>query len=373
MDITQKKKMAWGDQPLFHSGKIGFQPPRKGDFLSTVKTRVEEYFKNYQLSRHGNWEMALKSLLLFSLYLVTYISVFILDLGGALLLTAFSLIGFLTALIGFNFSHDVMHGACFSKPFWNRFFSYVFDFNGTSSFIWKITHNTQHHTYTNIPGLDEDIDKAIWLRLSPKDALYPFHRFQPFYASFLYTLTSLNWIFYADYKYFLRYFREGKIGLREGILFFLFKGINLTVFLLMPAFFLSASLSEIVIAFFCLHFSGGFLSALVFQLAHIVEGVRFPFPDDFDLKKLQWAEHELYTTSNFATKYPWCGFFFGGLNYQIEHHLFTHVCHVHYRKIAPIVKKTALEFGLPYQEQSTFLRAILSHLKTLRQFGRGEK
>lgn len=354
-------------QPL----KVGFSPPKKTDFYATVKEKGNAYFKKSGQSRSGNWEIRSKSLILFTIYALSYGAIVSNLLSGWQLISAYALLGVVTGLIGFNFSHDVMHGSYFAQAKWNHFWSYLFDFNGTSSFIWKLTHNLAHHTYTNIPGFDEDIDKAVLLRLSPTDKLYPFHRYQHLYAPFLYMFTSINWVFYTDYKAIFKLIKNKSIPEREIVLFFILKALNLIVFLFIPLAVVSAPAWQVIVGFLSFHFAAGFTIAVIFQLAHIVMGVEFPCIDNQGKIKTQWGEHEMRTTSNFATN-KLLGAFLGGLNYQIEHHLFPYVCHVHYSKLAKVVKETAQEFNLPYHELPTLTAAIASHIKMLKQFGKGE-
>lgn len=347
--------------------RFGYQ--KQNDFYATVKKRVDEFFSLEQKTKHANLKMMLKIAIILSLYVLSYGMIVSGTASPIGLLGWFSLLGLMIGMLGFNLSHDVLHGAFFSSPRWNRILSYFFDFNGTSSFVWKVSHNLHHHIYTNIPGHDKDIDKAILLRLSPKDKIYPFHRFQHLYAPILYLFTSINWMYYSDFKWFLT---QKNIPKREKLLFYIFKSIHLFVFLGIPLLFVDAPFWLIILGFLLLHFSGGFFIALIFQLAHIVENVQFPFTDEKGEIEDAWAEHEMKTTSNFATKSPlWC-YLFGGLNFQIEHHLFSHICHIHYADISKIVKETANEFSLPYFEQPTLRAAIRSHFATLRRFGVSE-
>jgi linoleoyl-CoA desaturase len=80
----------------------------------------------------------------------------------------------------------------------------------------------------------------------------------------------------------------------------------------------------------------------------------------------------LYTTANFANENPVATFLFGGLNFQIEHHLFPQICHIHYPAISKIVQKTAKEFNLPYYSFDTIGGAIGAHYRFMQKNGRGE-
>lgn len=352
--------------------KVSFCPQTQGDFFSTVKRRVEEYFIHHSIDRHANRFMVSKTVILFVFFFLAYAAILSDAFTGVGLILWYGFLGFMTGQLGFNFSHDVMHGSYFKSQKWNRVLSYVFDINGTSSYVWKLTHNLLHHTYTNIPGHDEDIDKAILLRLSPKDKVYFFHRIQHIYGPFLYAFTTVNWIFYSDYVELFRQIKKKAVSKKEIALFFFFKAVNLTLFLFIPLLILKSPWWVVCLGFLSMHLVGGFTIAIIFQLAHIMEGVEFPFTDEVGQIPKQWAEHELRTTSNFATQSKLCAYFLGGLNFQVEHHLFPYICHVHYPAIAPIVRSTAKEFGLPYHEQPTFWGAIRAHIRTLKRFGTGE-
>lgn len=353
--------------------KIAFGSQSKGDFYSVLKTRVDAYFKQTGCSRYANAAVYIKIVLIFSLYFFSYGMILTNDYTGWALIGWYTLLGFSMGLLGLNFSHDVIHGAFFSYPKLNRLFSYVFDLNGESSYIWRVSHNFQHHTYTNIPGHDEDINKAILMRFSPTDQLYSFHRFQYLYALPLYAFTTLNWAIHSDYSWFYREWKKGTIPTNEKWLFITFKALNLFAFVLLPMLILSAPWWQILVGFLFMHFAGGTFTALIFQLAHLVEGVAFPIADKNGKIERPWAEHELMTTSDFATDSAFWAYWLGGLNYQVVHHLFPYVCHAHYPAICPILKQTAEEFGVPYHSQPTLWEAVKSHIRTLKRFGREEK
>lgn len=347
-----------------------FGPSDSSHFYPTVKKRVQDYFKETGKSKNATIATWIKTIGLFCIYFLCYGSILSNHYSGLPLIGWYSGLGLTMSMFGFNFSHDVMHNAFFSTTRLNTIWSYFFDLNGSSSYIWKLSHNVYHHTYTNIPGHDHDIDKAILLRLSPKDELYPFHAYQHVYAPFLYLFTSLNWMFYSDFKWFFKAYHEKRVAAQDLVLFLIFKAIYVFLFLLLPLFILSAPAWQILLGFLCLHFCGGLIISLVFQLAHIVEEVQFPFCDNKGKIDDPWVVHELKTTSNFATNSKIWGHLVGGLNYQVEHHLFSHICHTHYPAISRILKTATQEFGLPYIEQPSFTQAVYSHFRTLKRLGR---
>ncbi len=340
------------------------------DFFTLVKKRVHQHFIENNISMNANGKMLVKTALMIALFLLFYGLIISNHFQGWSLILLYSLIGITEAMMGFNIAHDALHGAYSSKSNINKFLGYSFDFNGTSSYVWKLSHNGKHHTYTNIPGHDEDIDKAILLRLSPTDKLYPFHYYQNWYGPILYFLTGIVWIWYGDYNWLLRAIKNNEISVKDTAIFLAFKIINATVYLLFPLFYLSAPWWQIVAGYLSMVFFGGFFLAVIFQLAHIVEKVQFPSPNDSGHLPNEWGVHEMLTTSNFANENRFISYFVGGLNFQIEHHLFPYICHIHYPVIRDIVKKTAKEFNIPYNEYTTFTQALKSHLNTLKRFGR---
>ena len=108
---------------------------------------------------------------------------------------------------------------------------------------------------------------------------------------------------------------------------------------------------------------------MYFQLAHIVPETETPTPDSEGKLANTWAIHQLFTTANFAPQSKLVGWITGGLNHQVEHHIFPHISHVHYHTIAKIVRQTAQEFELPYHEHPSFGAALIAHLKQIKELG----
>lgn len=350
--------------------QIRFIGKDKKDFLRVVKERVEEYFRSKNLSKNATWGMKLKALTLVTLMVFTYAVILNepFHFGGMLLLWGF--LGILQGFIGINISHDALHGSFSANPNVNRWLGYTYDVIGLSSYMWKQTHNVGHHTFTNIAGHDPDIDKPYLLRLSPHDEWHWFHRFQNLYIWFLYAFVGINWIFYADYVCYLKHRNE--MSFRDQFAFFFFKAVNILLFIVTPLLVMQAPWWQILAGYCALQFVGGFTVALIFQLAHLVEDVSFPIPDEDLSIPEHWGVHEMMTTSNFASGNRLLNILLGGLNFQVEHHLFPNVSHSHYYKIAPIIRETAAEYSLPYHECLTFRQAIVSHVKHLTKMGKSK-
>lgn len=343
-------------------------------FFATVKSRVDAYFTENNISQHANAYMVLKT----AFFLVSLVALYFLIMSnqfglGVMFLMALAL-GATKAFIGFNVCHDAIHGGYSGNKIVNKVLGLVFNVIGANAYVWSITHNIVHHTYTNIPGHDEDIDVAPGMvRLSPEEKLKPIMRYQHWYAFPLYGLASLSWVFRKDFKKFF----QKKIGQIEnnhskGEFFnlFFFKALYYVVFIVLPLIFLNVTWWQFVIGFVCMHLVEGAVLGIVFQLAHVVENTAFPTPNASNEIEEAWAVHQMQTTADFARDNKVINFFVGGLNFQIEHHLFPQICHIHYPKIAPIVEATAREFNVPYIDNPTFGKAIASHFRMLKKFGK---
>lgn len=352
------------------ASEIKFKKGSPEGFLSEVRKRVEIFFDKNKISRQGDASMWIKTILLVVVNFALYGAILSNYFGFWGVLFLYTLFGYTTSFICINIVHDVLHGSLLKNKAWNRRLGYFFDLQGFSSFNWCLSHNQDHHTYTNIAGVDKDIDKMIFLRLAPTDGYYPFHRFQHWYALPLYTLTTLNWAFYSDFILMHDYWKEGKAKASDVALFLLFKVLFVLAYVVIPIAVVNLPWWQTLIGFFSMQMFGGFLAAIIFQLAHVVEGVEYPLPDKKGYMENTWVIHEMKTTSNFATHSPLTCHVFGGLNFQIEHHLFPHVSHVHYPKISPIVRQTALEHGLPYNEHKSLWEAVCSHVRILRKFAK---
>lgn len=354
--------------------KVKFKNASNSLFLATTRNRVDNYFKEANISRNANAAMWIKT----TFFLTGFIGLYVLIIsnavpaGGMLILAI--LLGMFSAFVGFNICHDAIHGSFSSDKRINKVFSYLFNFIGANPYVWSITHNVVHHTYTNIPGHDEDIEVAPGLiRISEEEPVNRIQRYQHWYAFPLYGLASLSWVFRKDFKKFF----QSKIGeqqmnhpRREYVNLFLYKAMYYFLYIVLPLVLLDITWWQFLIGFLALHLAEGFTMGLIFQLAHVVEGTDFPLPDTRGNIEEAWAEHQMRTTANFATHSKLAAFFLGGLNRQIEHHLFPKICHIHYGDISRIVKHTALEFDIPYIESPTFAAALKSHFIMLRRFGK---
>ena len=211
------------------------------------------------------------------------------------------------------------------------------------------------------------------IRLSPEDKINKIQKYQHLYAFPIYCLASLSWVFKKDcvkfFKKRIGHYDNSKKDFSDYLELFVFKAVYVVIFIVIPLLVLDITWWQFLIGFVAMHLAEGFVLGIVFQLAHVVEGTDFPVVNAEGNIENAWAVHQMNTTANFASAKFWATFFCGGLNMQIEHHLFQKVCHVHYTKISKIVKATALECGVPYIENKTFFSAVKSHYKMLKHFG----
>jgi linoleoyl-CoA desaturase len=339
-------------------------------FHAELKFRISEYFKEVGTSPTGNYKLFTKAIILVVSFVVIYTHLVFFQPPAILALLEAILLGGLTASIGFNVMHDGAHGSFSKYPWLNNLAALSLNFLGANVFMWNTKHNVVHHAYTNIDGIDDDINARPFLRLCESQKYYKMHKYQHLYFWFAYSLLYLFWIFFTDYK---KYFTQKvgsyplkKMKLADHVSFWAFKLLHLGLFVGLPVYtwgFLPWLIGFMVYAMF-----SGLVLSIVFQLAHTVEDTQFPIPVDNKLAD-DWAVHQLKTTANFATGNKVISWLVGGLNFQIEHHLFPKVSHVHYPAISEIIRKACADYGVRYIEYPRMRMAVASHINHLKHLG----
>ena len=359
---------------------VTFVPKDGKEFGTTLKKRVSQYFKDKGISRKGDYRMWIKVVVMPLLYMLPLIAI-MLNLFQDNLLAFYGLwimMGIGLAGCGLGIMHDAVHGGLSKNARTNKIVGLILNVIGGYDLNWKIQHNILHHSFTNIDGHDEDIDPGGLLRFSPHAPHKSFFRYQAFYAWFLYGLMTFSWVTFKDFLQLGRYDRKGLLATqgttygKEMVKLIINKVLYYAVTVALPIFLLEISWYHIILGWFAMHFLGGLILALVFQPAHVIPDAQYPLPNENNQIENDWLIHQMLTTANFAPKNRILSWYVGGLNYQIEHHLFPQMCHVHHPAVSKIVKETAEEFGLPYYSEKTFLGAIISHTKMLHQLGRAE-
>ena len=355
---------------------ITFASNHNEEFYSVLKQRVNNYFKTKKISKHANTAMIFKTIVLLAVYLVPLCLLFMDFSSTWAYVGLWVIMGFGMAGVGLSVMHDANHGTYSKNQTVNNIVGHVLVILGGSDVNWRIQHNVIHHTYTNVDEVDEDISPpSFLLRFSPHAKRYPIHRYQHLYAWFLYGLMTLMWFVTKDFNQAIRYHKKDLLK-SQGITLsthmtkiILFKIIYATLFIILPVIFSPTYWYISILGFLIMNFISGLVLSMIFQPAHVVPSSNFPVPDDSGNIDADWAVNQLINTANFAPKARFFSWYVGGLNYQIEHHLFPNICHIHYRKIAKIVEETALEFRLPYHSYKTFYGALADHTRLLYRLG----
>lgn len=346
-------------------------------FYVELKKRINEYFKTSGKDMTGGSRIMTKAIVLVLALVAIYVTlVFFTPSSTIVCLLLCALLGAATAAVGFNVMHDGNHGSFSKNPIVNRVAANVAEFVGASQFMWNMKHNVIHHAYTNIDGIDDDIDAEPFLRMAPTQKKYKMHKYQHYYFWFLYSLLHLFWTFVSDY---IKYF-SGKIGdvplkkmkLKDQIEFWGFKLAYYALFVVIPI--IRVGWLDWLIGFLTFTLTAGFILSIVFQLAHTVQDTKFPIPQKpMNTLEDEWAVHQLKTTANFAVNNKLISWYVGGLNFQVEHHLFPRISHIHYPAINKIVKQACKEYDVTYIEYDKMYQAVHSHIGFLKKMAKEEQ
>lgn len=358
------------------TAKVRFNLKDEKKFYATLRKRVDGYFKEKGIDKFGGAKMVWKTVFMLALYIIPFALMLALKIQNPWILLLLTIImGFGIGGIGLSVMHDANHGAYSSSRKVNKFVGFVLNFVGANSINWRIQHNVLHHSFTNIDGHDEDIAPAGILRFSPHAKLRKIHKFQHLYAWFFYGLMTFMWVISKDFNQIIRYNKMGLLKQfnttlgKELVVISITKVLYIGYIFFLPYYVLDIPWWSILLGIFIMHYVAGMTLALIFQPAHVMDECEYPMPDDAGNMKNTWAIHQLLTTCNFAKNAKVFSWYVGGLNFQIEHHLFPDISHVHYRNISDIVEETAKEFNLPYYKKKTFGKALADHFRFLKKLG----
>jgi linoleoyl-CoA desaturase len=353
-------------------------PPRVsfdngGDFIRETRRDVEQYLQPRWTRARGHLLLYAKTVVAFGLTVAAWTLLMFGSPGlwlGLLCLTG--LIGG-SMLTAFCVQHDANHGAYFRTRRSNHLMGWTTDaLLGFSSYAWRVKHNVAHHTYTNVDGYDDDMSQTPIARMMPSQSPRPWYRLQQYYMWPLYCLMGLRWQTVGDITAFIRG-RVGQsalrvpkrwdlVGLVAGKAIFVCWAIALPMLVYPWWGVLGAYVGFTMIT--------SLIMAVTFQLAHCVEEADIVSAEEMSASKRVWAVHEVETTVNFCPRNPVLTWVLGGLNFQIEHHLFPRVPHTHYARIAKIVRRNAARHGIRYTAQPSLGYALRSHFRHLRTMGR---
>jgi len=341
-------------------------------FFQSLKAAIEVYFKENNIKKTGNRRLYIKTAVLIPGAVGLYLLLLFVTMPALAGILVSGVLGFVLACIGFNVMHDACHGSYSRKPWVNEVLGLTLNALGSNAFIWKQKHNIIHHTYTNVDGVDDDIAKSPVIRQCSTQTWVPMHRVQHIYLPLIYSLSSILWIFLTDFvKYLGRKVYKTPLQpmkLNDHIIFWASKVLYVVFYIVIPILLVGAQ--AWVVGFLAMHAVMGFTLSIVFQLAHVVEETEFETVAEEDkVIENEWAIHQIKTTANFAPGSQVVTWFAGGLNYQIEHHLFPRISHVHYPAISKIVKAKCEEYNLPYNSIPTMMEAVRSHFRLMKALG----
>jgi linoleoyl-CoA desaturase len=348
-------------------------PVVKAPLHTELRKRVQAYFDEKDITSAGTANLYAKAIVMIAALIVVYLHLLFFTPIWYMAIAECVIMGGLVAGIGFNVMHDGSHGSFSTKKLVNKIAATSINMLGADHFMWNMKHNMIHHSFTNIAGVDDDIEIGILMRMAPTQKRLRMHKFQHFYFWFLYMLLYVFWIFFTDYK---KYFTK-KIGnvplkkmtVKDHITFWAVKLYHAFAFIILPI--VTVGWLSWLIGFLVMTMVAGFALSIVFQLAHTVEHTAFPIANaDSNTMGDEFAIHQIKTTANFATKNKLISWLVGGLNFQIEHHLFPKISHVHYPAISNIVRAVCMEYQLQYIEYPTMRKAIGAHVRFLRHMGR---
>lgn len=361
------------DQP---AGSAGYDKTLKfsgsSDFQVELRRRIDEFFQRTGRRQRDCPQMYVKTAILLVLFTVCYGSlVFVAQTWWQALPLAIML-GLVTGAIGFNVQHDGSHYAYSNYDWINKLMAMTLDVIGGSSHHWHWKHIVYHHTYCNITGHDTDIELGGLGRLTPHRRRLWFYRWQQYYLWPLYGFMAINWHLVGDFRDII----PGRIGehrLQRP------KGWDLVVFIAGKLFFFTLAFGlpllfhpvwVVALFYVVAAIVLGLILSVVFQLAHAVEQAEFPLPRrDTGRIENSWAIHQVETTVDFARRSRIASWLLGGLNFQIEHHLFPRICHINYPAISHVVEQTCRDFGVRYSEHKSFWSGVASHFRWLRRMG----
>ena len=360
-------------QPKYRPERVVFEGP--GEFLSTVRARVRDSLAGRAAG--GDPRLQRKA----ALVAVWFLGSFILMLSARSVWLQLALCfsyALAASAVGFNIFHDANHGAMSSNHRVNMTVAVLAStVLGASRYLWNYKHNVLHHRLTNIHKWDDDLETRGFLRLTPHQNWKPRYIGQHLFVVILYAVNAFELVFIKDWvQYFTLRINEHQripaMSRSEQLEFWAGKAVYLAIFVALPFALLPAA--HVVVGFLIYQFTLGLSLALVFSMAHQVESVDFPSvqgaPPTIDE---EWGAHQMRTTANFANRNAGWNWYSGGLNHQIEHHLFPSMSHTHYAAIGPVIRSTANEFGLPYNHFETYGAALHSHYRLLRRLSAREK
>lgn len=344
-------------------------PPEDDQFFSDLRTEIRAYFKSTGQTIYGNATMYWKVCGLLAVYLGVYALPWFLTANSPWVIAAYAFLGMWSVFLGVNVGHDAAHHALFKNRKLNDVAMHIFDLLGLSSFNWKNRHVSGHHVFSNIMNFDPDIQQSAVVKIFPQDKRRSFHKWQWIYMTFIYAIFIPRWVFYRDFKDVfyenIGGFKNRPYPVFEVIKMTAFKVFYVTYTVALPTLLTGHSLATMVWAFAALMVASSATIVVVLLTTHMLDDSAFPDPDENGMMPYSWSKHQMMTTSDYATENRFVTHLFGGFNHHIIHHLFQHVCHVHYPAMTRILIEVAAKHNVTYRTKKRILPAMYSHFKLL--------
>ncbi len=352
--------------------KIRFQAEPAGGFYNTLKHRVYTHFRENKINRYANPQAIVKACVFFGIYLSLYTGILTLPMPPGLFFLSWFLMGVFILFTAMSIVHDAAHNAFSSKKWVNQLLLRFANLVGGDGYMYKYKHTVSHHPYTNIHGIDIDLEQSALVRVTPYTKSRAKHRYQYWYMKVLYPFYILFWVLLRDFKYY-RMQKIGPVAAHHNrvhwVMLFTSKLFYIFYMLVLPCLILPVPFWQVLLGFFLMHVGSGIVAMFALLANHVVEDSLFVVPDADGLIKCSWGEHQLRTTDDYSPDSGVISFMFSGLNHHVAHHLFPNYCHVHYPVITKIVRATALEFGLRYRYNS-ITGGLQSHFRLLRKLSK---
>ncbi len=347
-------------------------------FKKELNRRVENYFQSHQIKPRDNLAMYRKSLIILVWLVSAWTFTVFAPVPGWMRAIGCVVVGLAIGAVGMSVGHDANHGGYSRHQRLNRLIGLSYDVIGLSSYLWRFRHNFLHHTYTNVVNHDVEIHGDGLVRMSPEMPHLWYHKYQHLFIWLVYLVIPFYWSF-CDLKIalFAPKYHDHLVPKPAPIEMLTLVGLKLLGIIWLLGIPIYAGYSPLVafLGYAIAYMTYGLVICVVFMLAHVLEPAEFITPQSNSRHPNaqhiddEWAIFQVKTTVDFAPNNPILNWYVGGLNYQTVHHLFPHVCHIHYPQLAPILADVCAEFGIRYNVYPTFRGALAANYHWLKVMG----
>jgi acyl-lipid (8-3)-desaturase len=321
-------------------------------FYLDTKLAVERYLAGASVGSGDHPVLYVRAVAIFAAFVAAwYVSFY---RGNAMLVPVF---GAVALVMGFEVVHAVNHGSLSRRGWCHAACQFMANLTMNSSPMWREQHSVGHHIATNHAD-DIDVQNAPFLRHNPRDEYKWYYRYQHLYMYPMYATTYVPWVI----GHFARTHARANYLPSEKVNYYAAMAIVVYAMLYLPARKHGLAMTALMVATYFVVISVGISS--VFTVSHMNERA------ELDATR-NWAENQVRSTVNWGTGNEVANFLTGGLNHQIEHHLFPSVHPVHYPAISRIVRAKCRKHGIPYRSNDKgFLAGFWTSLRQHREFTR---